>query len=67
MGQNNSKILPEDNSKCIVCSEDLANSECFIICQICNIKIHSSCKSYYLSHRLDFPEYVNCQHLFISS
>ena len=56
MGQNNSKILPEDNSKCIVCSEDLANSDLYFNCQICNIKIHSYCKSYYLSHRLDFPE-----------
>ena len=61
MGQKNSKVMPEENNTCIVCSKDLGNSDLYFDCKRCNIKIHSCCKSYYLSHRLEFPVCIYCQ------
>ena len=59
MGASNSKIIPENSSKCIVYLNDFSYNNLDYYCNICNIKIHDSCRSYYLSHILEFPQ---CKH-----
>lgn len=63
MGQNDSKISPED-SKCVVCSEYLQDKDIFIDCKTCCIKIHSECLKYYETHKLDYVICSDCGNYF---
>ena len=59
MGQNNSKISPED-SKCLVCLEILQDGDIFVDCKTCCIKIHSYCLKYYGTHKLNYESCSDC-------
>ena len=59
MGQNNSKISPED-SKCLVCLDFLQDGDIFVDCKTCCIKIHSECLKYYVTHKLNYESCSDC-------
>ena len=52
MGHTNSKIIPSN-----ILEEE---EDSYFTCKECNLKIHSSCKNYYLKKKIDFSICISC-------